>query len=62
MKEILKAKGVRRGKRIPQNGQKKDFIILLLFFFLLVIKNLVELVIWQCMLGLKTFNFLCQAS
>lgn len=47
-------KGVGHGKIIPKMVKERDFIILLLFFPL-VTKYLVELVIWQHMLGLKTF-------
>lgn len=57
VKAILKAEGSSIWKDNSQNGEKKEFIILLPFFShpLSITKNLVELVIWQCMLGLKTF-------
>ena len=52
VKEILKV--VRHGKIIPKMVKNKDFIIWLLFHPPLVTKYLVELVIWQHMLGLQT--------
>lgn len=45
------------GREFPKWWKERFHYFVAFLFFLSVIKNLVELVIWQCILGLKTLIF-----